>query len=148
MNEGKTKLVKFSKRKHQRGEKQEPFDFLGFTFYLGKARKGFSVVKLMTNGKRLRAKLKKVNEWARDIRNRRSLKQIMKMAASKLRGHIQYYGVSSNIKGVRKFVVEGERILFKWLNRRSQRKSFDWEKFQMFLDRVKFPKAKVCYKLF
>jgi RNA-directed DNA polymerase len=148
MNEDKTKLVKFSKRKHRRGEKQEPFDFLGFTFYLGKTRKGFSIVKLMTNGKRLRAKLKKVNEWARDIRNKRSLKQIMKLAASKLRGHIQYYGVSNNIREVGKFVYKVKRTLFKWLNRRSQRKSFNWEQFQLFLDRVKFPKARICHKLF
>ena len=148
MNEDKTKLVKFSKRNQNRGNPQETFDFLGFTFYLGKSRKGNYLVKLKTIGKRFRSKLKKVNEWARSIRNKMPLKQIMKIAAAKARGHIQYYGVSHNLASVSTFIDKVKQILFKWLNRRSQRKSFIWEKFQTFLDRVKFPKAKICHKLF
>ena len=96
MNEAKTKLVKFSGRKQNRNEKQETFDFLGFTVYWGKTRKGGHLIKLKTNGKRFRSKLKKVNDWARTIRNKIPLKQIMKIAAAKTRGHIQYYGVSQN----------------------------------------------------
>jgi group II intron reverse transcriptase/maturase len=148
MNEDKTKLVKFSIRKQKRGEPQETFDFLGFTFYIGKSRKGYHLVKVKTNGKRFRSKLKKVNEWARAIRNKTSLKQIMKIAAAKARGHIQYYGVSHNFAKVNIFINEVTEILFRWLNRRSQRKSFTWEKFQMLLSRVNFPKAKIHHKLF
>jgi len=77
MNEEKTKLTKFSKCR-QKTEAQETFDFLGFTFYLGKSRKGYYLVKLKTNGKRFRSKLKKVNEWARSIRNKTTLQEIMK----------------------------------------------------------------------
>jgi len=148
MNEEKTKLVKFSIRKQKRGDPQETFDFLGFTFYIGKSRKGYSLVKVKTIGKRFRSKLKKVNEWARAMRNKASLNQIMKIAASKVRGHVQYYGVSHNYKSVSSFIHKVTTILFKWLNRRSQRKSFIWEKFRMLLDRIKFPKAKICHKLF
>lgn len=148
MNEDKTKLVKFSKRKQRQGTPQETFDFLGFTFYIGKARKGYPVIKLKTNGKRFRSKLKKVNDWARTIRNKITLNQIMVIAAAKVRGHVQYYGVSHNYPTVNTFVYKVTLILFKWLNRRSQRKSFIWEKFQMLLDRIKFPKAKICHTLF
>lgn len=148
MNEEKTKLVTFSKQKQQKGVDQETFDFLGFTFYLGKCRKGYYLVKLKTNSKRLRSKLKKVNDWARTIRNKIPLKQIMKIAASKLRGHVQYYGVSYNYVGVSKFIYTMKRILFKWLNRRSQRKSFIWEQFQKLLDKIQFPKSKICHRLF
>ena len=148
MNEEKTKLVKFSKRKQKRNEPQEAFDFLGFTFYIGKSRKGFPIIKVKTNSKRFRSKLKKVNEWARAIRNKTSLKQIMKVAAAKARGHIQYYGVSFNSVKVSSFIYRVTTILFKWVNRRSQRKSFIWEKFLLLLDRVNFPKAKICHKLF
>jgi group II intron reverse transcriptase/maturase len=147
MNEKKTKLVKFSKRK-QRSEAQETFDFLGFTFYLGKARKGYYLVKVKTSGKRLRSKLKKVNDWARNIKNKTSLKQIMKTASAKVRGHVQYYGVSHNSANVGSFVDKVKIILFKWLNRRSQRKSFSWENFRIYLSRIDFPKAKICHKLF
>jgi RNA-directed DNA polymerase len=148
MNEDKTKLVPFSKRKQSRGEDQGTFDFLGFTFYIGKSLKGFPIVKMKTNGKRFRAKLKKMNDWARSIRNKFSLNQIMKTAGAKMRGHVQYYGVSHNYATVNKFIHSGKRILYKWLNRRSQRKSFTWEKFEMYLVREKFPTANICHTLF
>lgn len=148
MNEEKTKLVKFSKRKQRQGEKQETFDFLGFTFYYGKTRKGFYIVKAKTNGKRFRSKLKKANDWARTSRNKMSMKQMMKLAASKVRGHIQYYGISHNYAAVGDFIHHIRKILFKWLNRRSQRKSFDWEQFQKFLTRIEFPEAKICHRFF
>lgn len=148
MNEDKTKLVRFSKKEQKQGRKQETFDFLGFTFYYGKSRKGFQLVKVKTIGKRFNSKLKKTNEWARSIKNKFSLKQIMKTAASKTRGHIQYYGVSHNFKTVDVFVYRVTRILFKWLNRRSQRKSFSWEQFSKYLELINFPKAKICHRLF
>lgn len=148
MNEEKTKLVKFSKHQQSQGVKQETFDFLGFTFYLGKSRRGKAVVKPKTRGKTLRTKLKKVNEWAKAIRNKYTLNNIMKTAKLKLRGHIQYYGVSFNFREVSQFERKVRQILFKWLNRRSQRKSFTWEQFQTYLDRINFPKAKICYNLF
>lgn len=148
MNEDKTKLVRFSRRKREQGEAQDTFNFLGFTFYYGKTRKGNYVVKVKTDGNRFRSKLKKVNDWARTIRNRMPLKEVVKLAIAKIRGHIQYYGVSFNHAAVSKFIYRVERILFKWLNRRSQRKSFVWEQFRKFLDSVKFPRAQIHHKLF
>jgi group II intron reverse transcriptase/maturase len=148
MNEEKTKLVKFSKRKHSQGEDQETFDFLGFTFYLGSSRYGRTIPKVKTKGKAFRAKLKKVNNWAKEIRNKLPMNNIMEKAAAKLAGHIRYYGVSHNFASVSKFVMRVKRILFKWLNRRSQRKSFTWEKFSTYLDRIKFPVAKIYHRLF
>jgi len=148
INEDKTELVNFSLRKKRHGIAQETFTFLGFTFYIGKSRKGYYLVKLKTEGKRLSRKLKAVNDWARAMRNRIPLKKITKKAFAKLRGHIQYYGVSHNYVEVSKFVYQVKRILFKWLNRRSQRKSFTWEKFEMFLARENFPEARICHKLF
>ena len=148
MNEEKTKFVKFSKRKQQQGEDQETFDFLGFTFYLGKSRRGKIVPKVKTRGKTLRAKLKKVDSWAKEIRNKFTMNYIMKKAAVKLAGHIRYYGVSHNFRSVSTFVMQVKRMLFKWLNRRSQRKSFTWDQFQLYLDRIKFPETKIYHLLF
>lgn len=148
LNEEKTKLVRFSKSKARQGIKQEAFDFLGFTFYLGRSKRGFIIPKLKTCGKRYRAKLNKVKAWSQQIRNRESLGNIWKTFCAKLRGHVQYYGVSFNTKSVRKFLKAAEKILFKWLNRRSQRKSFDWSKFKLFQKKNPLPKAKVHQKLF
>jgi len=148
LNEGKTKMVHFSKNKQRKGIKQGSFEFLGFCFYLGRSRKGTIIPKLKTSGKRFRGKLKRVKEWARDIKDKKPLGEIWKTFCSKLRGHVQYYGVSFNLKMVEQFIHEAKGIIFKWLNRRSQRKSFDWEKFNLFIEKHPLPVAKVVHKLF
>lgn len=148
LNEEKTKMVSFSKKKSSQGIKQDAFNFLGFTFYLGKSLKGRVIPKLKTNGKRFRSKLKRVNDWARQIRNKAPLSSIWKIFCAKLRGHVQYYGVSFNSKSVSNFIKQARRIIFKWLNRRSQRKSFDWEKFELFTRKFPLPVVKVHHKLF
>ena len=63
LNEEKTKLVSFDKKEAALGVKQETFDFLGFTFYLGKAQSGRIIPKLKTRAKTMRAKLKRINEF-------------------------------------------------------------------------------------
>ena len=67
---------------------------------------------------------------------------------AKLRGHVQYYGVSFNSKSVSIFLLSAERIMFKWLNRRSQRKSFDWDKFKLYTARNPLPQVKIYCRLF
>lgn len=148
LNEDKTKMVGFSKRQHRAGIPQGVFDFLGFTFYWGTSRGGKGIVKLKTSNNRLRSKLKKVNEWLRESRNKYKLKELWKVICAKIRGHIQYYGVSFNIDSVNKFLQRVRRLTFKWLNRRSQRKSFNWEKFQLFTVLNPLPKAEICHVLF
>jgi RNA-directed DNA polymerase len=148
LNDDKTKLVSFSVKKRRQGIKQETFDFLGFTFYLGISTKGYIIQKLKTNGKRFRSKLKAVNDWARKNRNRMPLKQLWKIFCSKLRGHLQYYCVSFNLDTTSNFVLAAKRIMFKWLNRRSQRKSFNWSKFSQFISRFPLPKVRVHHRLF
>lgn len=148
MNEEKTKLVSFSKEEARRGNQQEAFDFLGFTFYLGRSKKGYVIPKVKTSGKKFRAKLKSVRVWAQTVRSKMNLESIWRIFKAKLRGHIQYYGVSFNMKKVDEFLGRSTKILFKWLNRRSQRNSFDWETFQKFMERFPPPKARVVHRLF
>lgn len=148
LNEEKTKMVRFSKTKSGQGIKQESFDFLGFTFYLSRSLNGKVIPKVKTCGKRYRSKLNKVKEWAKQIRNEAKLKVIWNKFCSKLRGHVQYYGVSFNSRAVINFLREAVKILFKWLNRRSQRKSFDWDKFNLFVKKNPLPKVTVKHRLF
>jgi RNA-directed DNA polymerase len=148
LNEEKTSMVSFSKSKCRRGIKQGSFEFLGFRFYLGKTLKGATLPKVKTSGKRFRSKLNNVTAWAKKVRNRIPLGEIWKTFCAKLTGHVQYYGVSFNIKMVRKFLREATKIMFKWLNRRSQRKSFDWNKFDLFIKKHPLPNAKIVHRLF
>jgi len=147
LNEEKTRLVSFSKQATIQGNMQEAFDFLGFTFYIGRSRNGTPIPKVKSVGKRLRMKLKRVNEWARSVRHYR-LGEIWRKFCSKLEGHVQYYGVSFNISQVQKFLHMSKHILFKWLNRRSQRKSFNWESYLRFMEANPLPRARICHTLF
>jgi len=148
LNEEKTKLIAFDKRAAARGVKQETFDFLGFTFYWSKSRSGWVVPKLKTRAKTMRTKLKRVKEWIKQEKDKRPLKEIWKTFIAKLRGHVQYYGVSHNIMQVKQFLYEAAKIMYKWLNRRSQRKSFTWEKFVLFMRAHPLPKAQIVHKMF
>ena len=148
LNEEKTKVVPFSKRDAAKGVKQGTFDFLGFTFYWGKSRGGRFVPKLKTTRKRLRSKLVKVKEWMKASRHKMKLVPLWKRFCAKLAGHCQYYGVSHNIEEVTYFFHEAIKVFFKWINRRSQRGSFNWEKFNLFLLRFPAPKPRITHKLF
>jgi hypothetical protein len=148
LNEEKTRLVPFAKGAQRRGDQQGVVDFLGFTFYWGRSRRGAVIPKLRTSGKRVRHKLKRVNEWARRVRNVLPLKQIWAVFRAKLRGHIQYYAVSFNGKAVNKFIYQATRNLFRHLNHRSQRKSFTWEQFDRFRKAHPLPPVKIYHKLF
>lgn len=148
LNESKTNIVHFSISHSRCGVKQGSFEFLGFRFYLGKSRKGAIIPKLKTSGKRFRSKLNRVKDWARQIRNKKPIGEIWKIFCAKLRGHVQYYGISFNCKMVQMFLHEAERIIFKWLNRQSQRKSFNGEKFALFKKSHPLPTAKIVHRLF
>lgn len=147
LNEEKTKVVRFDKYKQGKGDKQGTFDFLGFTFYIGKSRKGALIPKIRTSSKRFRIKLKRVNQWCKANRNRYRLKELWMRFISKLRGHIQYYGVSFNICKVYAFIFKAVNYFYKWINRRSQKKSLNWDKFYDFMNRFPLPRIQVCHRL-
>jgi len=50
--------------------------------------------------------------------------------ARHLRGHIQHYGVSGNSRGVAGYISFATDLLFKWLNRPSQRRWLPWKRFE------------------
>lgn len=130
----KTKILEFGRfakanRKARGMGKPETFDFLGFTFYCSEnGRKTFYRCKVKTSRKKFRSKVKAMKEW---IKRNRSIPVELMIAKinQKLRGHYQYYGVTDNTKSVKSFQMQTKWLLFKWLNRRSQRRSYDSEGF-------------------
>ncbi len=147
LNDKKTKVVKFNRWEFPK-VKQGTFCFLGFMFYIRLSRIGHSHVAVKTSRVRLYSKLRKVKLWCKINKDKYRLRQLWDVFNSKLRGHIQYYGVSLNSDSVYKFVHQATGIFFKWINRRSQRKSMTWEQFSTF--RKAFPTAevKICHQLF
>jgi len=133
LNPDKTHLLAFGKR-HARtclgtGQKPSAFDFLGLTHYWGRSHNGYVRMKRKTSKKRLRRALKSINQWLKQVRNQLRLPLIWRIIGQKLRGHFNYYGVSDNSRCLSCFEQRVHDLLFKWLNRRSQKRSFSWESF-------------------
>ena len=109
------------------------FDFLGFEFRWGKDRRGQLHLKRRTARKKLRDSLKRFTAWCKDTCRGR-LADLFHALNAKLRGYYNYYGVHGNYASLQRFFTYAMRILFKWLNRRSQRRSYNWAGFQALLN--------------
>lgn len=118
------------------------FDFLGFEFYWGKDRGGRLHLKRRTSRKKLRASINRFATWCRENRNLR-LKYLFRRLNAKLRGYYNYYGVVGNYASLNQFHWQAMRILFKWLNRRSQRRSFNWQGFSDLLTHFRVEQPRI-----
>jgi len=130
--EEKTRILSFSRFDPDGSGR---FDFLGFEFFCDRTRRGFLGVKRRTSRKKLRASLATFTAWIRITRHR-PLRVILQTLKVKYRGYWNYYGVIGNSASLTQFFYRSKRILFKWLNRRSQRRSYTWTGFQAMLDQV------------
>ncbi len=114
---------------------------------MGKDKDGRRRIKRNTSKKKYKTSLLRCKEWIKGNRNE-PIKEFMKTIVSKLQGHCNYYGITDNRYAVSSYIYEVKRLLYKWLNRRSQCKSFDWNKFILFLKKYPLPKAKVYVRIF
>jgi group II intron reverse transcriptase/maturase len=148
----KTRIVEFGRyareNSRKKGCKPGSFSFLGFTHFCDKGRKGYFKVGRKTDRKKFSVKIKEMNKWLKAVRNTSKPEVWWPILAAKLRGHFQYYGVSGNYMGISHFCYLTIRMIFKWLNRRSQKKSYNWEQFRMYLLRHPLPKPKIYHNLY
>ena len=100
------------------------FYFLGFEFRWGKDRAGKPRIKKRTARKNLRSSLKRFNEWCKENRHLR-LPELFKQLNAKLRGYYNYFGVIGNYPSLEQFYFRAMKLLIKYLNRRSQRRSYN-----------------------
>lgn len=148
LNQAKTRMVSFRRPARHSQSRSPVFDFLGFTFYWGRSRQGYRIPKVKTSRHRLRAKLVALNVWAKAVHSRYPLGRIWTALCAKVRGHIRYYGVSFNSRALSVYAYQATRIVYKWLNRRSQRRSFTWETFRLFIKRYPLPRQVVHHALY
>lgn len=152
LESSKSRLLEFGRyaveRRKARGEgKLETFDFLGFTFYCGKSREGKFCVIPMTSRKKFKQKVRGMKEW---LMNQLTspLKDTMGTLNRKLTGHYRYYGVTHNGEMLKKFHFIATHLLFKMMNRRSQKKSYTWEGFRMMLKHYPLAQPKIYFSLY
>lgn len=153
MNEEKSRIVKLNKYQIGTGEvkakSENTFDFLGFSHYIGLSLNKKPRLKRRTKKKTFQRCCKAFKYWIKSARNVMKFKELIALAKSKIRGHYQYYGVNDNYERLEKFGFIAERSLYRWLNKRSQRKSFNWEDFRKILkEKLNFPQPKIYCNLF
>ncbi|MUV37561.1 RNA-directed DNA polymerase [Lentibacillus sp. JNUCC-1] len=146
--EDKTSIISFGRNAGNGGSgKPSTFDFLGFTHYCSKSRTGNFRVKRKTSRKKMKAKLANQKEWLKANRNR-DIQEIMARLDRSLKGYYNYYCITDNTLAVEEFLYRVKQLLFKWMNRRSQRKSFSWDKFNLFLRKYPLPKPKMKVNIY
>jgi len=141
----KTKLIPF-KRPYDRNE-TESFDFLGFTHYWTKSRRGYWVIKRKTMAKRLARSLKRVKLWCRTHRHLPVRAQHRHLSAV-VRGHCGYYGITGNSIMLGLFRREVLAIWRKWLRRRSnsrRRRGTAWSWWASLCERYPLPPARAVH---
>lgn len=145
----KTRLVPFGRP--DRGSSPAPaarsFDFLGFTHYWGRSRKGRWIVARKTAKQRFGAALKRVAQWCRQHRHRPLAEQHAALSR-KLQGHYAYYGITGNSRALNRFRYEVERRWCFWLRRRSRAARASWADFNRLLRRYRLPAARVVHSVY
>lgn len=126
--EEKTRIVCFGRKSWQESKntgrkKWEGFNFLGFAHYCGTSRRGKFIMGHKTSKVNLARKLKETNAWLKHIRSTVPLKDWWPILKAKIQGHYNYFGISGNMRCLKQFRTGASKIAFKWINRRSQRKS-------------------------
>lgn len=130
LNADKSGLTKFNYRKPE-GD----IPFLGFVLYWGRSATLKRTLKVKTNPSRAATSIQRFKDWIKANRHRHRLAKLWELASARLRGHYNYYGVIFNEAKLNHYYFACTKELFKWLNRRSQKRSYTWDGF---LQKLKF----------
>ena len=132
LQEEKSRLIEFGRYAEENakncGGKPATFDFLGFTHYCSKSSKGWFRVKRKTSRKKFRKKLKEMNSLIKAKRHM-PVSETIAWINKVLDGYYNYYAITDNTPMCANFLYRVREMLFYWLNRRSQRKSYTWPQF-------------------
>lgn len=154
VNETKTRIIpcgsRIAKDYAKTGKQMPTFSFLGFMHVWGQSKNRkrneiFWRMKRRTDPKRYRKKLSEIKIHLLRFRHRKGL---IAYTTAIVRGYLNYYAVNDNFHRIKLFLNAVKRLLYRALNRRSQKRSFTWERFQKILDLSGYPKASILVNLF
>jgi group II intron reverse transcriptase/maturase len=151
--EDKTKILEFGRfaEKNSRtrtGTRSATFDFLGFTHYCSTTRDGRFAHKVKTSRKKYVVAARTFTEWIKGVRNQYPLPDIWMGLAPRLNGHYNYYGVSGNFEAIKRFSRHVHHQVFKWMNRRSQKKTWNWDSYTAYVLKYPLPQPKLSYAFY
>jgi len=140
LSQEKTLKIKFTRFET---ENNNSFTFLGFEYRWGVGRTGKPLVKMRTSKKKFRAAIAAILKWIKKERSKLGTAALFTKLKQKLQGHWNYYGVSGNYEMLDRLYRQVRRIMYKWLNRRSQRKSCNWSGFNEMLIHFNTPSPRI-----
>ena len=147
----KTRRVPFRKpqgeRKGPKWERPGTFDFLGFTHFWARSRKGNWVLKRKTAANRFTRAVKRITHWCRSHRHDPIAEQHA-VLCRKLQGHAAYYGITGNSPALARFRHEVLWVWRKWLlrRRRAWRARAGW--FSQLLKRYPVPSLRAVHSVY
>jgi RNA-directed DNA polymerase len=139
----KTRIVDF-RHPWKCDDKPQTFDFLGFTHYWGKTKRGGYAVTRQTKGKKFRAALANIADWCKRHRHEPVAQQHRKLS-EKVRGHYAYYGIRGNFAALARFRHEARRLWWYWLNRRSRERSGGTRLWKLLTEHFPLPLARIVH---
>lgn len=152
VSEEKSRIIEFGRypwlRAGREGRKLATFDFLGFTHYCDRTREGYFKLGRRTSAVRYRQKIKELNQWLKGVRSAVELKEWWEVLRLKVVGHYCYYGINGNFGKLRAFYWQTLKMAYKWINRRSQKKSYSWFQFLEYLRHNPLPIPKVYNRIY
>jgi RNA-directed DNA polymerase len=140
----KTRLIAFSRpRKGEDTSGTGTFDFLGFTLYWIRTRRGSWRLGMKTRKARLQRAVLAFSDYCRRHRHRPRKEQHAALVR-RLNGHYRYFGVNGNIQSLQRVWYQVVCAWLKWLRRRSQRaRRLTWERFNAYLAAFPLPKPRI-----
>ena len=150
--EDKTRILEFGRNAYNRskrtGNKVSSFNFLGFTHYCKDSRNGKFIMGHKTSKDNLRRKLSEMKSFIKSVMNMLPLGMWIDTIKRKLSGHYNYFGISGNFHCLKQYYSQTVLIMFRLLNRRSQRKSFNFANFMEYLQRNPLPQPMIKVNLY
>ena len=148
LHPNKTRLIAFERPavSQRDGKGASTFDFLGFTFYWRRTRRGRWMMGCKTRRARVRRTLQSIAEWCRGHRHLPVRAQHAALTR-RLVGHFNYFGVNGNFRSLAGVVDVTQRLWFKWLRRRSQRTRLTGERYGHLLARFPLPRPRITVRL-
>ena len=152
LEEEKSRLLEFGKyaaqnRRRAGKGKPETFNFLGFTHYCSKSRYGKFRVKRKTSRKKFVKKCREIHQRLKEMRMM-AISDIIHKLNQILVGYFHYYGITDNIRSLESFCFIVRNSLFFWLNRRSERRSYDWNGFNALLKEHPLARPKIYVSIY
>jgi len=112
----KTRLFPFERppRSQTKGKGPGSFDFLGFTAYWQRSRKGNWVPRFKTRKARRTKAIEAIADWCRRHRHL-PIREQHATLRRKLQGHFSYFGINGNTGALRSLIYWTQKSWFKWL---------------------------------